>query len=428
MDRHGQRSDRRPRRPRAQPQEHRPRDPARPARRHHRAVGLGQVVARLRHDLRRGPAPLRRDRCRPTPASSSSRWRSPTSTRSRGCRRRSRSSRRRRRRTRARPSAPSPRSTTTCACCSRASACPHCPQCGRVIAAQTVQQMVDRVLALPAGTRAAGAGAGRARAARASTRSSSSICARQGYSRVRVDGEVRELGEEIELDKKRKHTIEVVVDRLVVRDTLGSRLADSLETALRLADGVVAAGGDGASGGRRPDRVFSERWPAPTAASRFPEIAPRMFSFNSPYGACPECDGIGRAARSTPSGSCRTPRARSRTARSRRGPGRETTYFRQTLAGARQAAPVLARRRRGPSCKKPRARRDPATASSDGGFEGVVQDARAPLSRDASEDARGGDRARSWPSGPCPACRPRLRRSRSASRSRGRSIAEVGAA
>src|SRR5262249_47106085 len=151
---------------------------------------------------------------------------------------------------------------------------------------------------------------------------------RQGYSRVRVNGTVRELGEEIDLDKKRKHTIEVVVDRLVVRENLGSRLADSLETALRLAGGKVPR--------QTPDHkgastTFSEKLACAQCGISFPEISPRMFSFNNPYGACPECGGIGSRDEIDPD------RLVPNTARSLKDgalapwAGRETTYFRQTL-------------------------------------------------------------------------------------------------
>src|SRR5499426_762389 len=112
---------------------------------------------------------------------------------------------------------------------------PHCPNCDRVIAAQTVQPMVDRVLALPAGSRLLVL-APVIRGRKGEYKKLFFDLGRQGYSRVRVNGVVRELTEDIDLDRHRKLTIEVVVDRLVVRDTLGSRLSDSLETALRLAD------------------------------------------------------------------------------------------------------------------------------------------------------------------------------------------------
>jgi excinuclease ABC subunit A len=200
---------------------------------------------------------------------------------------------------------------------------PHCPRCGKVISAQTVQQMVDRVLAHPQGTRLLVL-APVVRGRKGEYKKLFFDLQRQGYSRVRVNGVVRELGEEIELDKKRKHTIDVVVDRLIVRENLGSRLADSLETALRLADGIVTvetvdegtsrttaktAGAEPARAHSRPPAVeaglkgsattnpatitFSERLACADCGISFPEVSPRMFSFNNPYGACPECGGIG---------------------------------------------------------------------------------------------------------------------------------------
>src|SRR5438034_5571908 len=170
---------------------------------------------------------------------------------------------------------------------------PHCPSCGKVISAQTVQQMVDRVLLQPAGTRLLVL-APVVRGRKGEYKKLFFDLQRQGFSRVRVNGVARELGEEIELDKKRKHTIDVVVDRLVVKDGLGARLADSLETALRLADGIVqvetVTAGDAAD---PAPMVFSERLACAACGISFPEVSPRMFSFNNPYGACPECGGIG---------------------------------------------------------------------------------------------------------------------------------------
>jgi excinuclease ABC subunit A len=164
---------------------------------------------------------------------------------------------------------------------------PHCPSCGAVISAQSVQQMVDRIMALPQGSRLIVL-APVVRGRKGEYRKLFFDLRRQGYVRVRVNGEFHELGEEIELAKTKKHTIEVVVDRLVIRDTLGSRLNDSLETALRLAEGIVQVEvADGAS------YVFSERLACATCGISFPEVSPRMFSFNSPYGACAECGGIG---------------------------------------------------------------------------------------------------------------------------------------
>src|SRR5437016_352214 len=167
---------------------------------------------------------------------------------------------------------------------------PHCPSCGRPISAQTVQQMVDRVMAQSPGTRLLVL-APVVRGRKGEYKKLFFDLQRQGFTRVRVNGAVRELGEEIELDKKRKHTIEVIVDRLVVRDSLGARLADSLETALRLADGVVQVEPvtDGGKGGE--PMLFSERLACAECGVSLPEVSPRMFSFNNPYGPCPECGG-----------------------------------------------------------------------------------------------------------------------------------------
>src|SRR2546427_1269515 len=164
---------------------------------------------------------------------------------------------------------------------------PHCPECGNVIAAQTVQQMVDRLMTLPAGSRLmvlAPVVSGR----KGEYKKLFFDLKRQGYVRGRVNGQLRELSEEIELAKMKKHTIEVVVDRLVVRDAVGTRLGESLETALRLADGVVQVEVvEGAA------FLFSERLACARCGISFPEVSPRMFSFNSPYGACPACGGLG---------------------------------------------------------------------------------------------------------------------------------------
>ncbi len=164
---------------------------------------------------------------------------------------------------------------------------PHCPSCGAVISAQTVQQMVDRVMGLPVGTRLLVL-APVVRGRKGEYRKLFFDLRRQGYVRVRVNGQFRELSEEIELAKAKKHTIEVVVDRLVIRDNLGSRLNDSLETALRLADGVVQV--EAVEG---PSHLFSERLACAACGVSFPEVSPRMFSFNNPYGACADCGGIG---------------------------------------------------------------------------------------------------------------------------------------
>src|SRR5437870_5562199 len=183
---------------------------------------------------------------------------------------------------------------------------PHCPSCGRVISAQTVQQMVDRVMSQPVGTRLLVL-APVIRGRKGEYKKLFFDLRRQGYSRVRVNGVLRELTDEIDLDKNRKHTIDVLVDRLVVRETVGSRLADSLETALRLADGVVLVeplgdgdgssstaqmGGSGGSGTRPPVKESSSMVPPvkqsrPSVKSPTSENAePMLFSERL---ACAEC-------------------------------------------------------------------------------------------------------------------------------------------
>jgi excinuclease ABC subunit A len=175
----------------------------------------------------------------------------------------------------------------------------HCPICGREIERQTVEQMVDQVYALPEGTRLMIL-APLVRDRKGEHEKLLAGAKQAGFVRVRVDGEVRDLDEEISLDKKYKHSIEVVVDRLVVRhaDEEGSprpdasRMADSIETALRLSDGLLLVHLPDAAA-KEQDRVFSERYACPEHGGSFEEPAPRNFSFNSPHGACPDCTGLG---------------------------------------------------------------------------------------------------------------------------------------
>jgi excinuclease ABC subunit A len=187
---------------------------------------------------------------------------------------------------------------------------PHCPICGRPISRQTREQIVDRILAMPEATRIQVLGPV-VRGRKGEYRQLFDDLRRQGFARVRVDGLVYELGEEIPLDKNRKHSIEVVVDRIVVRADVKTRLADSLETALKLGQGmvyvdVVEDGGNGGTGERGNGKrrranidptegllVFSQLFACPDHGSVLPEIEPRVFSFNSPYGACPTCSGLG---------------------------------------------------------------------------------------------------------------------------------------
>ncbi len=166
---------------------------------------------------------------------------------------------------------------------------PHCWNCGKEIKTQTVQQIVDQLLTLREGTRFHVL-APLVRQRKGEYRKELNELRRQGYVRVKVDGKVRDLSDDIALDKKKKHDIEVFVDRLVLKRTkIERRLADSLETALKVADGLVKI--------ELPDKsetmTFSEKFACPDCGVSYPEISPRMFSFNNPYGACEECDGLG---------------------------------------------------------------------------------------------------------------------------------------
>ena len=165
---------------------------------------------------------------------------------------------------------------------------PYSPATGLPIESQTVSQMVDRVMALPEGTRLYLL-APVVRGRKGEYRKELQQLQKRGFQRVKVDGTLYEIDEVPALDKKRKHDIEVVVDRLVVRPDLESRLADSFETALALADGL-AFGEDPDSGERSS---FSARFACPVSGFTIDEIEPRLFSFNNPFGACPACDGLG---------------------------------------------------------------------------------------------------------------------------------------
>lgn len=164
---------------------------------------------------------------------------------------------------------------------------PHCPEHGIEITSQTVEQMVDRIMQYPEKTRLqilAPVISGR----KGEHKGLFSDISKQGFVRVRVDGELREVTEEIELEKNKKHTIEVVVDRIVIKDDVETRLTDSLETALKLSGGQILVDIIG-----QEELLFSSNFACPVCGFSIEELAPRMFSFNSPFGACPECDGLG---------------------------------------------------------------------------------------------------------------------------------------
>src|SRR3974390_3382018 len=179
---------------------------------------------------------------------------------------------------------------------------PYSPATGLPIESQTVSQMVDRVLALPEGTRIYVL-APVVRGRKGEYRKELAEFMRKGYQRVKIDGVFYEIGDVKPLEKKFTHDIDVVVDRLVVRSDIGTRLADSLEQCLKLADGLAVieladtkATGASANRGRNANAerlIFSEKFACPVSGFTIPEIEPRLFSFNNPFGACPECGGLG---------------------------------------------------------------------------------------------------------------------------------------
>src|SRR5690625_3677810 len=164
---------------------------------------------------------------------------------------------------------------------------PFCPIHGEEISAQTVEQMVDQVLELEERTRIQIL-APVVKERKGQHAKVLNDLKKEGYVRLRVDGEMREISEEIELDKNKKHTIEVVVDRIIVKEGIATRLSDSIETALKLGDGLVLINViDG------EDMLFNEHYACPKCGFTIGELEPRLFSFNNPYGACKTCDGIG---------------------------------------------------------------------------------------------------------------------------------------
>lgn len=164
---------------------------------------------------------------------------------------------------------------------------PHCPEHGIEISAQTIEQMVDRIMSYSEKTKLqilAPIIEGR----KGEHTKVIDDIKKQGFVRVRIDGEVIDINDEINLEKNKKHTIEVVVDRIIIKENVEARLADSLETALNMADGKVIVDVNG-----EEELLFSQKLACPICGFSMDELSPRMFSFNSPYGACPSCDGLG---------------------------------------------------------------------------------------------------------------------------------------
>ena len=164
---------------------------------------------------------------------------------------------------------------------------PHCPKCGKEISRQTVDQIADKVMELEAGTKIL-VNAPVVRGKKGEYSKQLDGYQKSGVARVEIDGVIYDLGEDIKLDKNKKHEISVVIDRLVVKEGIEKRLTDSIETAVKLAEGlvsVVVVGGE--------TTLYSTKYSCPDCGISIEEIEPRLFSFNNPYGACPECAGLG---------------------------------------------------------------------------------------------------------------------------------------
>jgi excinuclease ABC subunit A len=171
---------------------------------------------------------------------------------------------------------------------------PHCPICGKVIRQQSVDQIVDQVLSLPQGARILVLSP-LVRSRKGEYTRLLEDMGKQGYVRVRIDGELYEIGDTPALNKQKKHSIDVVVDRLIIRENIERRLSDSLETAMGLSGGLVTISVVGGE-----ENLYSQNYACTDCGISIEELAPRMFSFNSPYGACPECTGLGTLQRADP--------------------------------------------------------------------------------------------------------------------------------
>ena len=173
---------------------------------------------------------------------------------------------------------------------------PHCPVCGKEISQQSLDQIVDRILALPEGTRFMVLSPV-IRGQKGMHEKIFADARKSGFARVRVDGNMYDLSEEINLDKNLKHDIDIILDRLVIRGDVRARLSDSVESALKVADGRVNILVVDRDGGEGEELEFSQKYACEEHGISFPELEPRMFSFNNPFGACPECSGIGNMQR-----------------------------------------------------------------------------------------------------------------------------------
>ena len=164
---------------------------------------------------------------------------------------------------------------------------PYCPKCGKKIEKQTIDQIVDNILELPEKTRIQIL-APVVRGKKGEYVKLLEDFQKDGFVRARIDGQMYELSDDIEIDRKKKHNIDIIVDRLVIKDDIRNRLTESVETALKYADNLVTV--DAIDIG---EKIYSQNYACPDCGISFEELTPRMFSFNNPQGACPECTGIG---------------------------------------------------------------------------------------------------------------------------------------
>ena len=167
---------------------------------------------------------------------------------------------------------------------------PHCPKCGKAIKRQTSQEIVDRILELPKGSKILVL-APLIRGRKGEYKELFVKAKKDGFVRVRVDGDIMEVGNKIAIDKNKKHSIEIVVDRILLKEDVKKRLTDSVETALVAGAGLVIVNIEGS--GAKDDILFNEQYACVDCGISLEEISPRIFSFNSPYGACPACGGLG---------------------------------------------------------------------------------------------------------------------------------------
>ncbi len=180
---------------------------------------------------------------------------------------------------------------------------PHCPKCGKEIRQQTIDQIIDQILSLPEGTRIQ-VMAPVIRGKKGEHTKMLEDARKSGYVRARVDGNLYELDEEIKLEKNKKHTIEIVVDRLIIRPDIQQRLTDSVETASGLTGGLVVVN----LLREERDLTFSQNYACEDCGISIEELTPRMFSFNNPFGACPTCTGLGSQMKADPAAGDPQPR------------------------------------------------------------------------------------------------------------------------